>query len=332
MKFGSIVGGGSVLVAAVFGANSGLIKESVNPAIKPVGLEAQDTHAAASLLGQFRTSGSAWLFLHADLYLHNGVEMRPRTDAEKARGKEAHEGSKSEEKIHDESNIVSVVPSSEEDFRGIMGDVERATASFKDMKNHRHNEPEDALPLYRLMTLLDPQFIQGWTTGANVMLWDKSPNGLKHALEFLNEGLTNNPKSIDILTTIAFCYLKERDGIRQFDKAIPYMERARQVVNENWVHLGEQEKDAALTNYRRLAVSLRETGHVTEQKQVVEEGLLRFPDDKAMEIYMRRLNGEIIPESVTTPPVVLKPKNPAAEDHDRDHDDQESKHVKIKFI
>ena len=234
-------------------------------------------------------------------------------------------------------------------FAGILGDVERATASFKDMKDHKHNKPQDALPLYRLMTLLDPQFIQGWTTGANVMLWDKSPNGLKHSLEFLQEGLANNPKSIDILTTIAYCYLKERDGIRQFAKAIPYMEQARQIVDENWAHLGEEEKESALVNYRRLAVSLREMGQFEAEKKVVAEGLSRFPGDVALDRFRRQLNGEVISEAEISPPSVIKQDTPVeSEDHDDDHDhdhnhdddhdgdydgDHEVKHpVRVRFI
>jgi tetratricopeptide (TPR) repeat protein len=312
MKAASVVVGGTVLAAALVGSNTGSIKESVNPAIKPVGLEAQDSHAAASLLGQFRTSASSWLFLHADLYLHNGVEMRPLTEAEIKNGQKGVGSNPNEAKIHDDSKIVTVIPSEKIDFRGIFGDVERATTSYKDMTGHSHNTPRDSLPLFRLMTFLDPQFVPGWTTGANIMLWEKDREGFRKALVYLNEGLQHNPKSIDILSQIAFCHLKEFDGKRDFAQALPFLQQASVIAHENWSKLSEEEISATETNYRRLAVTLRELGKIEEQRKVVLEGLGHFPDDTPMGRMLRQLNGEVIPDDELNPPMIIKPKSDSA--------------------
>lgn len=311
MKVASVVVGSSVLFAALVGANTGSIKESVNPAIKPVGLEAHDSNAAASLLGQFRTSASSWLFLHADLYLHNGVEMRPLTEAEIKNGQKGVGSNPNEAKIHDDSKIVTVIPSEKIDFRGIFGDVERATTSYKDMTGHSHNTPKDSLPLFRLMTFLDPQFVPGWTTGANIMLWEKDREGFRKALVYLNEGLQHNPKSIDILSQIAFCHLKEFEGKRDFAKALPLLQRASEIGHENWGRLSEEEIAATQTNYRRLAVTLRELGKFEEERKVVLQGLEHFPDDTPLDRMRRVLNGEVIPENELNPPLIIRPKDPA---------------------
>ncbi|MEI7577326.1 MAG: tetratricopeptide repeat protein [Armatimonadota bacterium] len=324
MKVASVVVGCSVLVAALVGANTSSIKESVNPAIKPVGLEAQDSHAAASLLGQFRTSASSWLFLHADLYLHNGVEMRPLTDAEIKNGRKGVGGDSKEEKIHDDSKIVTVIPSEKIDFRGIFGDIERATTSYKDMTGHSHNTPKDSLPLFRLMTFLDPQFVSGWTTGANIMLWEKDREGFRKALVYLNEGLQHNPKSIDILSQIAFCHLKEFEGKRDFAQALPFLQRASVIAHENWGHLSEDEIEASQTNYRRLAVTLRELGKKDEERRIVLEGLEHFPGDTPLAFMLRRLNGEVIPEDELSRPMIFKPKEL--------QEDEKQKRVPIRFI
>lgn len=304
-KVGAVLASTSVAAAAVLGASSGTIKDEVNPAIKIVGLEAHDSHAAASILGQFRTSASSWLFLHADLYLHNGVEMRPLTDDEIKRGRKGVGSNPNEQKLHNDAKIVTVVPSAKDDFRGIFGDIERTTTSYKDMTGHSHNKPSDSLPLFRLMTLLDPQFVQGWTTGSYIMLWDKREDGFQKALDFLHEGLKHNPKSIDILTEIAASYLKERNGVRDFVSATPYLRRARVVAAENFERLSEDEKEATLKNYRRLAVSLRETGLVKEEREVVVEGRKFFPDDIPLDRFWRVLNGEIIPDSEVNPPTII---------------------------
>lgn len=282
MKLGGLFGGLSLLGAVGFGYSSSSIRETVNPPVKMVGLEAHDSHAAASLLGQFRSSASSWLFLHADLYLHNGVEMRPLTDAELKSGKVGVGSNPNEQKIHDDSKIVTIVPSASEDFRGIFGDVERQIASYKDMKGHSHNNPTSSLPLFRLMTALDPQFVKGWTTAGFIMLWDNRKDGLPKTIAFLKEGLAANPKSIDIITQIAYCYLKEHDGKRDYAAAWPYLVQARNVGVENLEHLSDQEKEALLLNYRRLCVAARELKMFDQEQKALEEGLKVFPDDKPL--------------------------------------------------
>ena len=338
LKVGTILATSSVALAAVMGASTGSIRNEVNPPIKLVGLEAHDSHAAASILGQFRTSASSWLYLHADLYLHNGVEMRPLTDDEIKRGRRGVGGNSNEQKIHDDSKIVTVVPSAKDDFRGIFGDVERTTSSYKDMTGHGHNKPTASLPLFRLMTLLDPQFVQGWTTGSYIMLWDKNEEGFEKALAFLQEGLKHNPKSIDILTEIAASYLKERNGVRDFKTAIPYLRTARTVAAENFGHLSEDEREATLKNYRRLAVSLREMNLIGEERSVVIEGLKLFPDDVPLGRFWRVLNGEVISDAETSPPSVIKlaPTQDSAsrdsEDGNDKNNDDEPVQVKVRII
>ena len=258
------------------------IRPIVNPAIKPAGLEAQDSHAAASLLGQFRTSLSSWMFVRADLYLHNGVEMRPLTEAEMKLGKKGvGNGEAGKAKIHNDEIIVTVVPSKEQDFRGWLGDIERATTSYKDMKGHHHNNPKTTLPLFRLMTWLDPQFVPGWTTGATILRWDPSKEGDNKALAFLLQGLEQNPKSIDILTQIGFLYLRadENSQLRDMASAVPYLEKARALGIENLRVLGEQEREALLETYRWLGLAYRDLHRSEDRQRVVNEGLRIYPDD-----------------------------------------------------
>ena len=41
--------------------------------------------------------------------------------------------------------------------------------AYQAMANHKHNDPTAAMPMFRLMTWLDPTFVPGWTTGANIL-------------------------------------------------------------------------------------------------------------------------------------------------------------------
>ena len=69
-----------------------------------------------------------------------------------------------------DDSVVTAIPSPDRDFRGWMGDLERETGTYRDMHNHTHNEPEQAIPLFRLMTWIDPNFcflkykVGDWTT------------------------------------------------------------------------------------------------------------------------------------------------------------------------
>jgi hypothetical protein len=304
---------GSMLGVVAVGTQTDQIKGIVNPPQRIVGLEAQDTHAAVSLLGQFRTSLSSFLFLRADLYLHGGVEMRPLSEAEIKAGRIGVGGSASEKvKLHDDSKIVTVVPASSEDFRGVFGDVERAVASYRDMKGHHHQSPVQTLPLFRLMTWLDPQFIQGWTTGGQIIIWDRKPGSAAKSIEFLTQGLNQNPDSIDILAQIGYTYLREDHGKRDFAKAIPYLEKAKNVGVTNFKILSDQEKDALERSFRSLSICYRETSRYTEMKANAQLGLDIFGQDGSLRIHLEQAEKLLKGQPVE--------KVPMDEDESQDHE------------
>ncbi|MBS1728806.1 MAG: tetratricopeptide repeat protein [Armatimonadetes bacterium] len=281
---------GSMAGAVAFGTQTNQIRSIVNPSVRATGLEVQDSHAAASLLGQFRTNISSFLYVRTDLYLHGGVEMRPLTNAEEKEGKKGvgHAADETEQ-IADDDHIVTVIPSAKEDFRGILGDVERATASYKDMTGHHHQSPGQTLPLFRVMTWLDPQFVDGWTTAGYIILWDKKPGCVEKSLAFLESGLEENPNSVDILGQIAYCYLREIKEIgyegRNYKQALPYLEKARKIGLENRETLSDTEKEALEENYRRLSVCYRELGDYQKMAEVAAEGLQMFGQDGSLRLH-----------------------------------------------
>lgn len=291
MRRGFVFGPPIAALAAIgAGLGTDRLTPIVNPAIRPVGLEAQDSHAAVSLIGQFRTSASASMFLRADLYLHNGVEMRPLSDAERRAG---HQGVGSnehkEDQLHDDSLIVTVVPPRERDFRGLLGDVERAVSAYRDMAGHAHNDPSATLPLFRLMTVLDPQFVPGWTTGAAILARDRSNAGSARSIALLKEGLRHNPQSPELLGSIGKHYLTrsvitDASGKihRSLEGARPWYRRAVNVAEANKARLTEPELDAALENARFAALLERDAGDRDALVKILAHGLGLFPDDPVL--------------------------------------------------
>lgn len=291
----AIIFAASLAGAVAIGSQADRIRPITNPPQQLAGLEAQDTHAAASLLGQFRTSISSFLFLRADLYLHGGVEMRPLSKQEEDAGRKGVGHAAEESELMNDDHIVTVIPSKQDDFRGIFGDVERAVASYKDMKGHHHQSPSQTLPLFRLMTWVDPQFIEGWTTAGYVIMFDKKPGCVEKSLDLLQQGLAANPESIAILGQISYCYLRNIDEIgwkgKDYSRALPYLEKARVIGLNNYKILSDKEKEALEENYRRISVCYRELGRYQAMKQVSEEGLQLFGQDASLRLHVQEAEG-----------------------------------------
>jgi hypothetical protein len=265
------------VAAVATGWNAIGLRDEVNPPHPVAGLDASDTNASASLLGQFRTSTSSWLWLRTDLYLHNGVELRPLTNGEKQAGQSGVGTSEKDlGKALNEDNVVTSVPSPDMDFRGWLGDLERSTAPYKDMRNHSHNNPEQSIPLFRLMTWIDPNFVEGWTTGSTVIARERNKKGTEKALAFLNEGLTANPESISILDEISFMYItREKD----LNKGVQYLELARKSGLKNHRKPPAEEEEDLAETYRWLGLCYRDLGERSKMAEVLAEGHKLFPDD-----------------------------------------------------
>ncbi len=272
---------GSVLVSAIaVGYAIRPMDQVVNPPYVPAGLDAQEQYSSMSILGQFKTSASAWLWLHADLYLHNGVEMRQMTDSER------HAGVKTEDaaddgkaKILDEESVLTTIPSKDRDFRGVFGDIERATSAYKDMHHHHHNDPKLALPLFRLMTWIDPDFVPGWVQGAAIIARDRTNESAIKALAYLKDGRKQDPYSVSIVMEIGQIYITR---LHDLPKAVTYLEQAREMGrNRDWV-LEDTENSALQHSYRWLALCYRDLGERDKLREVAEEGLNRFPGDPVL--------------------------------------------------
>jgi hypothetical protein len=280
-------GSAGVGVLIALGLTAGALVPGVgketNPPTQVSNLEASETHAGASLLGQFRTSVAASLFMRADLYLHNGVEMRALTEAERRQGEHGVGGSEdahiASDKMHDDSSIVTVVPGAKDDFRGVFGDIERATSAYKDMRGHDHNDPLTVMPLYRFTTWIDPSFISGWCLGAMVMARGKEPDAVDRAIAYLKEGRKANPDSIEITTQIGTLYIARQQKI---DEGLPWLEKARELVRKRGKEIGIAQAESAFETYRWLALVYRHQKRADAQHAAAREGLLYDPEDKVL--------------------------------------------------
>ncbi|MBC8138727.1 MAG: hypothetical protein H8F28_22840 [Fibrella sp.] len=239
--------------------------------------ERLEESATASLFGQFRSSIADFLWLKVDKYMHNGVELRGLTAQEKKGdtplARTAEEDVEGGFEQHAEE--TTIVPSAKKDWRGIIGDVERAVQPYEDMSNHKHRDPKETLPLYRLMTASNPQFVPGYVYGAAMISRDRTK--YPEALAFLREGEANNPNSIEIKAEIGMMHVAKireyRAGIRPLAEAIVIASRRDPGT------LTDDEKEAWQNAYRWLVLSYRYTGDRKIAYQVAVAGLKQFPGD-----------------------------------------------------
>jgi len=253
---------GLTLMAAI-GWSSIDVSPVVNPPIRHVRVE------DSSVVSQLQTSASGYLWTYTEVYLHNGIKLRRQTEQEK-RANGLNDG---------REHGITVIPGADKDFRGVFGDVERSVNAWSGDENHRQNDPRLCLPLFRLMTWLDPDFVEAWTTGAMVIGMDRSKSSTNRAIAFLREGFKHNPDCVDIPMMFGmFEITRNHDterSIRFFKKAV---ENGRARLDS----LSDNEKLALQNAYRWLALAYRNAGQIRNLHEATMEGLRYFPDDRVM--------------------------------------------------
>ncbi|MBC8137991.1 MAG: tetratricopeptide repeat protein [Fibrella sp.] len=245
-----------------------------------------DGSAMASLFGQFRTSMADFLWLKADRYLHNGVDMRGMTKWEQESSRKMNRvtnaGGKDGNREHHEE--TTAVPSAKSDWRGWLGDMDRQIKPFKEMGSHDHRDPKEALPLFRLMTISNPHFIPGYTVGAAMIARDKAK--YPEAVAYLKEGVTNNPASIEVHAALGEMLIAK---LRRHNEALPHLEKAIELAEVRDVSaLSEDEKEAWQFAYRWAVLSRRESGDFQAAHDFAVAGLRRFPDDIVCKNHLKR--------------------------------------------
>jgi tetratricopeptide (TPR) repeat protein len=269
-------------------ATGGALSQQMQPEIDAkVGMtqaqqERMEKMASASLFGQFRSSMADFLWMKADRYLHNGVEFRGMTEKEKQTGDADKVAGKGEDREH--HNETTVVPSEQRDWRHVLGEIERQVRPYKDMSHHSLEDPRQALPLFRLMTYSNPQFVPAYVAGASLLAHQQGR--LEEGLQFLREGERNNPNSIEIQTEMGQLITVKQ---RRYDEALPFLKKAIALAAaRDPKTLTEDETDAYQNAYRWTVLNRREAGDPAAAHGAALAGLRLFPEDVVCRDYLRQ--------------------------------------------
>lgn len=235
-----------------------------------------------------------WVKTHA--VMHAGVEERnARRGEEETRADEIRQHDEHEHGGHEgpgehagngheehEAHVLAIPPK-REDFRGILGDLERATKPYAAADGRLYSKDgNQTVPFYRLMTWADPHFIQGYSVGA---VWiNHAGKYADRAVEFLKEGERANPDSFEIQTELGHYYLVYKkdhpSAERHLRQAIALVPRHRPLT--------EMEQDERDDAYRWLALSCRDSGKPHEAVRVAREGLQVIGPDGTLQRIIRK--------------------------------------------
>lgn len=84
------------------------------------------------------------------------------------------------------------------------------------------NENKDILPLIKLITDLDPHFVEAYLTGGWILV--TGFNKPDEALKYLREGINNNPRSFELYEGLGTLYARRlgdpEKGLQCFEKAL----------------------------------------------------------------------------------------------------------------
>ncbi|MBX7244534.1 MAG: hypothetical protein K1X53_03490 [Candidatus Sumerlaeaceae bacterium] len=173
-----------------------------------------------------------------------------------------------EKRVEEEAEgVATIVPTRNKDFRGFVGDLERAVKPWHDPSTpHTHTAGTELLPWYRLATMSNPNNIRAYMIGA---WWLKAMHKEKQreeAVKFLDEGIQNNPKAFQLhvmkgvilreqgkTTASLEAFLVAADlGLAQ--RPVNYEETTGTVASsQTWTHYMEDDLTAAL-NFSVLTV------------------------------------------------------------------------------
>ncbi len=193
----------------------------------------RNTSAVATMLGEFRTAMSDIMYMKTERYLDNGIAYMPHLkrqmlsvsassehgeedhDHEHAHEEHADEHADGEEHEHehehehgedDSAGTKTMIPTEADDFRGIIGRLQREVKPWRDPSMpHQHADGTELLPWFRLMTRCDPHYVLGYTIGG----WSLKSRNLEAGIRFAKEGIENNPDSFQIHLTLGELYLQK---------------------------------------------------------------------------------------------------------------------------
>jgi len=167
-------------------------------------MAARNQNAFAMILGEVRATAADLMFVKTDRYLHSGVAYVPHLKLDSVNEDKHLAGC-------EHGHTDTLIRTTEEDFRGFLGAIERQVKPYRDPSlPHVHGAEEEILPWFRLMTLSNPHYIRGYRVGGLTLA---RQGKWQEALDFMREGIrknTGHPELFLLYQSLAAFHLQGR--------------------------------------------------------------------------------------------------------------------------
>ncbi len=252
----------------------------------------------ANLLWELRAFTGDLMWLKTEEYIHNGVQfehhkhspdelMEVYGEDKGLENKDSHKEHKCEhgEEAEEEHahHHQTIIKSKEDDWRGILGDLERAVNPYSDEHN-LSEKPEELLPWFRLITLFNPHFIKAYQVGG---FWlSRMLQRDDFAIEFLQEGLYHNPEDPEILIMLARIYLF---SLKRPETSLDINYRIIKFGEQNSQSLTEDQRYAVQSAYRFALYSLKTLNKMEDFWTMASKAAILYPNDIALHDYLYKI-------------------------------------------
>ena len=296
-------------------------------------LEARNKNAFALILGEIRATAADLMFIKTERYLHSGVAYKPHMDLghmgrtgeldakeeshshhppgsqqhptvimETSSPESSHAGHKHDGACTHAGGVPTLIRTASQDFRGFLGDLERATKPYLDPKHDHHvTTGDELLPWYRLMTLSDPHNLRGYMIGTMLLTYAKKPD---EALAFIQEGIDKNrgnPQAYRLYVSLAQVHWKSGRLERSLAAAKTGFEMAK-AVRPHGGEIGAARKGVLWTEdlendflfvARFVPLFLERKGDIAQALRVAREIASLAPEDVPTAELIAKLESEL---------------------------------------
>ena len=192
-----------------------------------------------------------------------------------------HEGHDHEEHAH---KAVPFILMPEEDFRGVIGEVERQVKPYSaEHVHHKKTNERESLPWLRLATWINPEHEMSWIAMAFWLQGTKNERGASEAIELLERARAlNRPREDEPYAKHALLYMLGHlyfVDARQPQKAVEVLDEAFRLGARDFVHLDPVQQDWLNFCVRDLVQASRKLGRYQQALDYCTSGLALYPED-----------------------------------------------------